>query len=503
MNDDEIIRLILDTGPSPENVERIIGKLQSLKTTGQQLEQAYEVVGDSFQVMESKVETASDAAVRALVEQTTAQKNLAMALEDTAVATQTTVVSAGGLGQTMSKEGNLGRGVLQASFAFQDFTSQMDQGFARAAASVQNNIPIILSSLGAGAGMAGVISVVTVGLGLLAQNWDKVMGAFGQAAKDQIPRLGEGLDGLKDSLKEIDDQIEKLEKQAKGGGLNLFDEEKLQKLRGLKTEGQQRTEDEKLVGSVGGLDTKQVKAIASAVREALAETGGGEAAARTLAMNTGMSGQEATAIVAGAMRGNGADLQTLLAQNPTLAEAWNVLSPQAKERAKQAQKALEDEQKFQTDRMKQIQHTEETLTGEGAANEVDWRRGMQREKDEDARTAQQVAVATRQADAEAKRKADKAAHDALPENVLARQRQEEERAAIRAVQNVNQQQGLGMDANTISSVARDALNRLPQTGGDGAQAVIEAIQAAFMRGRQNQQQFNQRLNTFSESFGNW
>lgn len=68
---------------------------------------------------------------------------------------------------TATAHGNMGRGVLQASYAVQDFTSVLSGGggFSRALGSVQNNIPVLLSGLGMSAGLAGAISLVSVGFG--------------------------------------------------------------------------------------------------------------------------------------------------------------------------------------------------------------------------------------------------------------------------------------------------------------------------------------------------
>lgn len=68
----------------------------------------------------------------------------------------------------------LGRGVLSASYAFQDFTSQINNGLLPAISAVQNNIPGILMGFGVGGGITAGISVVAVGAGLLYQNWDKL-----------------------------------------------------------------------------------------------------------------------------------------------------------------------------------------------------------------------------------------------------------------------------------------------------------------------------------------
>jgi len=98
------------------------------------------------------------------------------------------------------KRGAGGRGILGASYAFQDFTSQIQNGFLPALASIQNNIPQILMGLGMGSGMAGIISAGAVGLGVLATAFK---GAFGGETKEAIEEA-------KEKLKEFEGQVKKV-----------------------------------------------------------------------------------------------------------------------------------------------------------------------------------------------------------------------------------------------------------------------------------------------------
>ena len=85
-----------------------------------------------------------------------------------------------------SPGGSSGQGILGVSYAFQDFTSVISTGggFGRALASIQNNIPPILAGLGVGAGLAGAISLVTVGAGLAVPALTSFFGAMdAEAAK--------------------------------------------------------------------------------------------------------------------------------------------------------------------------------------------------------------------------------------------------------------------------------------------------------------------------------
>jgi hypothetical protein len=94
-----------------------------------------------------------------------------------------------------------GGGILQASYAVQDFTSVLmgGQGLGRALASIQNNIPGLLMSLGAGGGLAGIVSLVSVGIGSLTPLLEKMWGAMENK---------EAAESAKQRLRELKAQIE-------------------------------------------------------------------------------------------------------------------------------------------------------------------------------------------------------------------------------------------------------------------------------------------------------
>lgn len=88
--------------------------------------------------------------------------------------------------QVATSTNRLGSTVLYASYAVQDFTSQLGtRGLGGAFAAIQNNIPQILMGLGIGGGMTGVVSVLAVGVGVLYTNWDKVATLWGQGKTDE------------------------------------------------------------------------------------------------------------------------------------------------------------------------------------------------------------------------------------------------------------------------------------------------------------------------------
>ena len=487
MDNAETIRLVLET-TGTQTLEQAIARLQQLKRAGGELSDSYEAVGHSYQAMESQVESASDAAVRAAVEQTQAQRALSQALDETAVKTQQLSVSAAGLGETAAPTGTLGRGLLQGSYAVQDFTSVLSggQGLGRALASVQNNIPMLLSGLGAGAGLAGAVSVLTVGVGLCIDNWGKLSAAFGRT-EEKLPRLRDGLDGLQDSLVEITDQIDELEKRLRDGGLNFFDEEKLRRLRGLKKEGQQRQEDERLVGSITELDMPAARAIAAAVKDALAQTGGGQQAARSLMMNTDLNDVEATAIVAGAMRGRHGDLQQLLRAAPTFRGAYVDPAMAERVRREERQNDLEQAAKARQDELRDRQT--EALNAAARDNEDAWRKDAERQQTEAARTAR--AAQERQA-----REQERQARANEPEAQIRAQQQAQYRQALTTATRMDRESGYGFSPAMLADAARMAAG-LP---GDLAANVDQAMGAVMHKMLAQQQQI-QRAQAAMSAWG--
>lgn len=170
MNNEERIRLSLEV-TGQEGLEESARKTDQLKKSMNDLLLAEMERGDAeVRLRTRKADldrqeaAASDAAVAQLVEQTRARKFFNEVLEEGTTRQHEVIVSAGTMGETLSTNGAGGRGILQASYAVQDFTSVLagGGGLARAIGSVQNNIPILLTSLGVGAGLAGTISLVSV-----------------------------------------------------------------------------------------------------------------------------------------------------------------------------------------------------------------------------------------------------------------------------------------------------------------------------------------------------
>jgi hypothetical protein len=111
---------------------------------------------------------------------------------------------------------DFGRGIQSAAYAVQDFTSVLSggQGLGRALGSIQNNIPQLLTTLGLGAGLAGVVSLVSVGVGLLIDNWDTLKAAFdGSATKEEV----KAMEKLAEATKKANEQAVKMAEGVEGG----------------------------------------------------------------------------------------------------------------------------------------------------------------------------------------------------------------------------------------------------------------------------------------------
>jgi hypothetical protein len=109
------------------------------------------------------------------------------------------------IGALAGKGGIGGGGILQASYAVQDFVSVLSggQGLARALASVQNNIPGLLMSLGATGGLAGIVSLASLAVGAFVPVLEKMWGGMDDKERVQA---------AKERLKELQHQVEETHK---------------------------------------------------------------------------------------------------------------------------------------------------------------------------------------------------------------------------------------------------------------------------------------------------
>jgi hypothetical protein len=114
---------------------------------------------------------------------------------------------------------NVGQSALAASYAVQDFTSQLGtRGLAGALGAIQNNIPQIIMGLGMSGGLTAVVSLLSVGVGLLASNWDKVQQLWGSGkTEEEIERLKKLKKALEDVVEATKKMLEGLNPQQKEG----------------------------------------------------------------------------------------------------------------------------------------------------------------------------------------------------------------------------------------------------------------------------------------------
>src|SRR5574337_694269 len=172
---EETIKLVLETAGF-QSLDEAVESLRALKRETGELSREQEQAAallSYYQTAVRDVGTAEAAAADQALEEARARKIASGMLAEQRERTLGLVDAQEALGTTTTTTatatGGMGRGVLQASFAVQDFTSVLTGGggLSRALTSVQNNIPILLTGLGMGAGLAGTVSLVSVGLGAM------------------------------------------------------------------------------------------------------------------------------------------------------------------------------------------------------------------------------------------------------------------------------------------------------------------------------------------------
>jgi hypothetical protein len=252
---EEVIRLLLELRSEPDPVA-FAQKMEVLKGKISETGGSYDILEaktGEYAVTEGGAALAMDKKVAALNQEVLAQRNL-NAMLDESIPAQT--VLATHVEDTTKAHGNMGRGVLQASYAVQDFTSVLSGGggLSRAIGSVQNNIPVLLSGLGLGAGLAGTVSLVSVGLGAaipLVTKYGEALLGWKQPADEAtsaIERLGraEGEARQKRALAKVDKQIADIEdKMDTEGFISPIDADKLKALRDAAQEVRAREAEEK------------------------------------------------------------------------------------------------------------------------------------------------------------------------------------------------------------------------------------------------------------------
>ena len=188
-SDEQAIRLLLQVSDSG-SIEDAVQKFIKLKGVAKEVADTYSLAdqrGDQFVVSTKEITHALDAETEAAVEATMAQKAMNAVLAETTSVVTTLAPQISG--PTKGSSG-LGRSAMAASYAFQDFTSQLGtRGFAGALSAIQNNIPGILAGFGIGGTVIAGISAGAVALGLVVDNISKMnaeasKGALEKAKKD-------------------------------------------------------------------------------------------------------------------------------------------------------------------------------------------------------------------------------------------------------------------------------------------------------------------------------
>jgi hypothetical protein len=380
---DEQFRLILDLANNSKNVEELSAKIAAM---GVGTERAAKLADEVW---------ASN--IRSL-------RNYVVTTEQATTATAT-------LGRSTA---NAGMASLQASYAIQDFTSQLGtRGLAGALAAVQNNIPLILMNLGGPAGLVGLISVATVGAGLLYENYDKLAQLWGSGKTEEetqrLKDMGEQIEKNKTAMEGL---LKTLRPEQREGAANL--KKAVEAFGGKEVENAVKAALVREYGSFGD-DSKLIHdkfTVAEALQAKLSpnspigqkvaaamkgriEPGADTAHARNLIANV-LSGQpDAQAEMRKIMgAGQGGDIGQIITGGKTPDEQWKiqkkVLADQAKMMAEAPDKAkakLDAENKIRQELTEQ--GIEQQLAGEERAR-ADRRNVQQKQNRREAQQQQEA-----------------------------------------------------------------------------------------------------------------
>jgi hypothetical protein len=285
--------------------------------------------------------------------------------------------TAGGMGGMMGMGGgnSSAMGLLSISYLIDD----IQYGFR----SIVNNIPQVGLAVGTAMGLstaasmqfAGALGIVAVGINQAINHADQLAGAFKPVTdalhalstwfegsdvfkkmSDSVTRLSEDVEKLPAQLKKIRSAIEEVEKTPENER-DLFQQEKLAGLKGAEKEAKQRLADEKLIE---GMEDDQVKKNRAAAQKAFGQIAGGANAVRDYLIQEGMKPHEAAALVAGAGRGQGTDLDEILGRivSDRAAEQFAPLFGATPEKQREHE-AQEAQTKIHEKRQKEIEHETE------------------------------------------------------------------------------------------------------------------------------------------------
>lgn len=235
---DQIFRLLLDTGMSAPEAERVARKIDEMGMAARKTADTYEVLSTvlarssgavgTYEIATDRMNVALDAQVRKAVEATQAKRALAMALDDMP---HHTAVAAAGVDALTGKPGNVGFGIAGASYAVQDFITvvSMGGGWGRAMLSMANNVTPVVMSLGLGAGLAGaigfVVTAASAGVSSLEAWWKAADSDKADSAKQKLEEMQAEIRKTSAEFKKLAETPTDYEKMA-AEGIGLFLQQK-------------------------------------------------------------------------------------------------------------------------------------------------------------------------------------------------------------------------------------------------------------------------------------
>jgi hypothetical protein len=214
---DELVRLVYDPGASSAQLEEVRKKLEELAEKTRQAASTYDLLDqktEAYVITLKELELGLQGQAAATQHATWAQKELDKAVEETNESAKKLAPQLDG--PTKGSSG-LGRSAMAASYAFQDFTSQLGtQGVAGGLRAIQNNIPGMLMGFEKlSAGWVAAISAMAVGAGILYENWDKI--AKGMSS-DAIDKAKNDLEKLAKKADEFNAMLGKPTRAEAAGG---------------------------------------------------------------------------------------------------------------------------------------------------------------------------------------------------------------------------------------------------------------------------------------------
>ncbi len=238
-------------------------------------------------------------------------------------------------------------GLLQLGYMVDD----MQYGFR----SIVNNIPQVAMAIGGPNAMAiaGAAGIAGVAINLLIQHWEQISTLWSEST-NTIPQLSGATGKLTVEIKKLDEEILKLTKDQEN--LNTLDLQRLSILKQVSERGHAFiTSEKEVTAAKSDLENEMGHAFTKAV----GGVPGGASGLVELLKQNGMSAEDATRAVAGAMKGEGGMLEKILPLVPgegaymplfRTTEAGIAREKQEKEDVKEAEKVQAREKQRKDER---------------------------------------------------------------------------------------------------------------------------------------------------------